>query len=73
MFLKRKQDDHLVEILSLSDLFNPLLKVAVGRSHYGEELQDPENFEKSELIFPSGEELPRCWIDVHYRDSELRQ
>jgi hypothetical protein len=71
MFLKRKQDDHLVEILSVGDLFNPLLKMAVGRLHYGEEIQDPENFSKTDLIFPSGEELPRCWVDVHYRDNEL--
>jgi hypothetical protein len=24
------------------------------------------------LLFPSGEGLPRCWVDVHYRDKELR-
>jgi len=26
---------------------------------------------KSSLIFLSGEELPRCWTDPHYRDDEL--
>ncbi|MBM4201779.1 MAG: acetyltransferase, partial [Gammaproteobacteria bacterium] len=25
-----------------------------------------------DLSFPSGEGLPRCWVDVHYRDKELR-
>ncbi|HEB78017.1 MAG TPA: acetyltransferase [Methylothermaceae bacterium] len=71
MFLKHKQDGHLIEILSLNDLVNPLHKEIVGRLHYGEEPGDPEKFAKSELIFPSGEELPRCWTDVHYRDEEL--
>ncbi|HWO99914.1 MAG TPA: acetyltransferase [Methylococcus sp.] len=73
MFLKRKQDGHLVEVLGLSDLFNPNHKMVPGRLHYGEEMQDPEKFDKSDLIFPSGEELPRCWVDVHYRDSELKK
>jgi len=34
----------------------------------GEEIQDPERIKKAELVFPSGEELPKCWIDIHYRD-----
>ncbi len=71
MFLKHKQDGHLVEVLSINDLVNPLHREIVGRLHYGEEPGDPEKFTKSDLIFPSGEELPRCWTDVHYRDDEL--
>lgn len=31
-----------------------------------EELQDPGPLHKGELFFPSGEALPRCWIDPHY-------
>jgi hypothetical protein len=42
----------------------------IGRYHYGEEAQDPESFDKSELAFCSDEPMPRCWTDVHYRDSE---
>jgi hypothetical protein len=42
----------------------------VGRYHYGEEAQDPESFDKSELAFCSDEPMPKCWTDVHYRDSE---
>jgi hypothetical protein len=34
-------------------------------------MQDPEKFAKSELQFPSGEPLPRCWLDAHYRDSAV--
>ncbi len=68
MFLKQKNGEHLVEVLSLNDLFNPNHQAVVGRLHYGEEMQDAENFNKVDLIFPSGESLPLCWTDVHYRD-----
>jgi hypothetical protein len=71
MFLKEKKHDHLVEVLSLSDLFDPVCKTLVGRLHYGEELQDAQKFDKSGLLFPSGESLPACWLDVRYDDSHL--
>ncbi len=73
MYLKRKSDGHLIEVLTLNDLFNPLHKEVIGRLHYGEEPQDPERFRKEDLVFPSGEPLPRCWTDVHYRDTELER
>lgn len=62
----------MVEILSLKDLSDSYHTHVVGRYHYGEEVQDPEKFEKANLVFLSGEELPRCWIDPHYRDAEVR-
>jgi len=71
MFLKQSSNDHLVEVLSLRDLFNPLHAEVVGRYHAGEELQDPEKFSKTDLVFLSGEPLPKCWTDVHYRDDEI--
>jgi hypothetical protein len=71
MFLKHSTKDDLVEILSLNDLFDPFSKTVVGRYQHGEEMQDPEKFAKSELQFPSGEPLPRCWLDAHYRDSAV--
>ena len=70
MFLKRKDSGRLVEVLALRDLINPLHSAIVGRYNVGEELQEPEQFVKTDLIFPSGEDLPRCWTDVHYRDEE---
>ena len=73
MFLKHAVNGKMVEVLSLSDLFNPNRDDLVGRYHVGEELQDPEKFPKSDLIFLSDESLPRCWLDVHYRDNELRR
>ncbi|HEB97038.1 MAG TPA: acetyltransferase [Sedimenticola thiotaurini] len=73
MFLKHKGDGKLVEVLSLNDLFNPNHAQLVGRYQAGEELQDPEKFAKADLEFLSGEPLPRCWTDIHYRDDELRR
>ena len=71
MFLKERSSGHMVEVLSLSDLFNLYHDEVVGRYQEGEEVQDPEKFKKADLIFLSGEELPRCWTDPHYRDNEL--
>lgn len=71
MFLKERSSGHMVEILSLGDLFNLFHDEVVGRYQEGEEVQDPEKFKKADLIFLSGEELPRCWTDPHYRDNEL--
>lgn len=72
MYLKQKKDGHLVEVLATGDLINPMHKQVVGRLHYGEEIQEAESFDKADLLFPSGEELPKCWVDIHYRDKELR-
>ncbi|HHL45678.1 MAG TPA: acetyltransferase [Gammaproteobacteria bacterium] len=68
MFLKQKSSGDLVEIVEIGELVDPFKNRVTGRFHSGEELQDAELFNKSELLFPSGEELPRCWVDPHYRD-----
>ena len=70
MFLKIRHDDHssLVEVLDLQQLFDPFSGTVRGRLHAGEELQDPSALSKADLSFPSGEALPRCWLDPHYRD-----
>jgi len=73
MFLNERTSGHMVEVLSLNDLFNLYKDEVVGRYHYGEEVQDPEKFKKSDLIFLSGEELPRCWTNPHYRNNELNR
>jgi len=67
MYLLHKPSNNLVEILTPQELWNPFLKKVDGRFHAGEELQDPEPFTKSHLIFPSGESLPLCWLDPEYR------
>ena len=61
----------MVEVLSVGDLVDLFKDEVVGRYQYGEEVQDPEKFRKSDLEFLSGEPLPRCWTDPHYRDDEL--
>jgi hypothetical protein len=71
MLLKEKKTGHMVEVLSIIDLINLNRDEVVGRYQEGEEVQDPMKFRKSDLIFLSGEALPRCWTDPHYRDDEL--
>ena len=67
MFLKQKQTDELIEVLTPSDVWDPCISTIAGQSHSGEEMQDPEIFRKVDLVFPSNEALPRCWVDPHYR------
>lgn len=67
MYLLHKPSNNLVEILNPQELWNPFLEKVDGRFHAGEELQDPELFTKSHLVFPSGESLPLCWLDSEYR------
>lgn len=71
MLLKEISGDHMVEVLSIVDLINLNCDEVVGRYQEGEEAQDPMKFRKTDLKFLSGEELPRCWTDPHYRDEEL--
>lgn len=71
MFLQQKQNHEMLEVLSLKELFDPFTTSLVGRYQHGEEVQDPEKFEKTNLQFLSGEQLPKCWLDAHYRDNEI--
>ncbi len=71
MLLKHRASEELVEILDLTSLSNPSRDSVRGRLQCGEELPDPETFSKSALCFPSGEDLPRCWVDPHYRDEAI--
>jgi len=67
MFLKLANSGDMVEVLDVRSLSDPCRDSVAGRLHAGEELQDPETFTKSDLSFPSGEALPRCWVDAEYR------
>ena len=66
MFLRTRQDGSLLEVLNLRQLVDPFASAVEGRLHAGEEIQDPELLAKAELLFPSGEPLPRCWLDPAY-------
>jgi len=67
MFLRHRPSNDLVEILDLEALFDPFKREAKGRFHAGEEMPEPAGFTKTDLVFPSGERMPRCWVDPHYR------
>lgn len=67
MFLKSKESGELIKVLNIEALFNPNEKSVHGKDQAGQEEQDPASFEKEQLIFPSGESLPRCWMDVNYQ------
>jgi hypothetical protein len=71
MLLREKSSKHMVEITNLINLIDVNCGEVVGRYQEGEEAQDPEPYTKSSLVFLSGEALPRCWTDPHYRDDEL--
>ncbi len=61
----------MVEVTNLINLIDVNCDEVVGRYQEGEEAQDPEAYSKTSLVFLSGEELPRCWTDPHYRDDEI--
>ncbi len=67
MYLKHTPSSDLVEVLNFKELIDPCQKHITGRSHVGEEMQEPALFQKTTLIFPSGEALPQCWIDPDYK------
>ena len=64
MLLKQVSSGHM-------DLIDLNHDEVVGRYQEGEEVQDPNNFKKHDLAFLSGEKLPKCWTDPHYRDAEI--
>ena len=73
MLLKQRSNGHLLEVVNIQDLFNVLHEDVDACDQVGEECQDSEIFKKTDLLFLSGEELPRCWTDPHYRDEALRR
>lgn len=68
MFLMNGTSGDRVEVLDTGSLFSAHSETVYGRYHAGEEMQEPEDFAKSDLKFLSGEQLPLCWTDVHYRE-----
>ncbi len=71
MLLKLRNTGGLLALDTLDDLVNPFHGTVQARPQWGEEEQDPEHFAKADLCFPSGEDLPLCWRDEHYRDKEM--
>lgn len=69
MFLHNKETKSLVKINDFEALINPAKGEVVAQSQSGEEEQDPEPMQKQNLIFPSGENLPCCWMDANYKNA----
>lgn len=67
MFLKDKQSGSLVKITDVDQLFLPTTATISGQIQAGQNEQPTRSFSKQELTFPSGEQLPRCWVDPNYR------
>ncbi|MEM6427122.1 MAG: acetyltransferase [Cyanobacteria bacterium P01_D01_bin.128] len=67
MFVKEAQDQTLIKIADAADLFNPVQETVQGQRQAGEEEQPLQTFKKSQLVFPSGESLPQCWLDPNYQ------
>jgi len=67
MFLRDKSSGDLVDVLDVTALMDPNQESVSVSRHAGEERGDPMDAPKSELVFPSGEALPVCWADAHYR------
>jgi hypothetical protein len=67
MLLQHKETQAIVEIVDVLTLIDPNQKDITVRSQQGEEEQDPEPVQKQDLLFPSGEALPRCWMDENYQ------
>jgi hypothetical protein len=68
MFLKQITTGNKVEVVDLTDVINPNSTTLRARLHVEDIAQRPDVFLKSELTFPSGEPLPLCWTDGHYRE-----
>lgn len=73
MLLKTRHGNQIVKVTDLATLQNPFAAEVEVRLQQGEEEQDPRPFGKTDLVFPSGEDLPRCWRDPHYRDAEVER
>lgn len=69
MLLQDKRTGNLVEVMDIQLLIDPNESEIVVQVQAGEEEQDPAPHKKNNLIFPSGEALPRCWLDANYRDA----
>lgn len=62
MYLKYIQTGELIEIIDLQDVIDPSALMVRARRYLDDRMQRAEFFVKTELVFPSDEPLPLCWI-----------
>ncbi|MDX1301508.1 acetyltransferase [Photobacterium sp.] len=67
MFLKETRTGDLVDVIDMGALINPFSQQVNVQYQSGEDLAEPVAIDKQNLAFPSGEELPECWINGYYR------
>jgi len=67
MLLKDKGSGELVKVLDADTLIDPSKSTVSARLQAGQEEQDPEEYAKDALVFPSDEALPLCWTDPDYQ------
>lgn len=67
MFMKDVESDSLIKVVDPEPLFDPVKNSIQGLQQSGQEEQPPMEFTKEQLVFPSGEALPKCWVDPNYR------
>jgi len=70
VLLQIKDSGELVKILDVQELIDPNHNVVRAQEQEGQEEQQPDSYQKDNLVFPSGESLPRCWIDANYRNAK---
>jgi hypothetical protein len=68
MLLQLKENGELVKILDVQELIDPNKDAVQAKEQAGQEEQAASPYKKENLIFPSGENLPRCWMDVNYKN-----
>ena len=73
MLLKLRDQNVIVKVSDITMLLDPFADCVEGRMQWGEEQQDKEPLRKADLCFLSGEPLPQCWLNSHYRDSEVNK
>jgi hypothetical protein len=68
MLLQIKESGELVKVLDVQELIDPNTNTIRAQEQEGQEEQQPDSYSKQNLTFPSGESLPRCWLDANYRN-----
>lgn len=68
MLLMERETGHLIEVIDPTEVFDPFKDAFTGRLDFGEDVADPGQFSKAGTCFPSGESLPKCWVDPNYRN-----
>jgi len=69
MLVRNVNNGDLAQVENLEQLTDPNEKTVMIHYFAGEEIGDSTSANKTDFVFPSGEALPKCWLDPHYRAS----